>query len=108
MQSSDTNHNLSPTKIKQKTLNAKHCNKYYRKYNPELPTSPINGRKYNPKFKWVALAITVPIGETHIFQSWSDASGLKKALTRLGYYASCKRNNQGYHITNEGFLRRVV
>lgn len=90
-----------------KTYNSLYCNRYYRKHNPELPRSPINGRKYNPKYKWVKLAVTINIGESRTFTNKSDASGLKKALNRIGYTVSVRQTNQGWKVINTGYRQEV-
>lgn len=103
---SHTQNTESLEEIKEKrtwSLELKEANRWqtwYRKHHPELPTL-ANGKRYNPKFKYNALALELEIGESWIFPTCSKASGFVKALQRHGFSGKIRTTNQGFKVTKE-------
>lgn len=95
-----TNNDSQENQVKYKqTLNAGYCRSYYRKHHPELPRTK-DGKRYNPKFKWNALALENP-GVIY-FKTYSEVDAYRRALTRLGIKSKSRKTNLGFKVWRVG------
>lgn len=87
-------------KLKQ-TLNAAYCRAWRKKNFPGLPKNQF-GQRYNPKFKWVGLALELDVGEFWDFDTWNQAVAFARAIKRIGYISHVNQIDGGFRTTKGG------